>query len=100
MPPMEHEAHENLLNELLDSSITHERRTEVLQELRKDYGTVLSDFETLTKSNEKLTEDNDSLVRANSKLFRDIGILDNPALKEKEEELSRSETITLEDLEK
>lgn len=97
---MERETHENLLNELNNPEITHDRRTEILQELRQDYGTVHTDFESITTERNRLTEDNQSLVVANSKLFRQLGIQDNPDLKKKDEEKSFSESIRLEDLEK
>ncbi len=98
--PMDREAHENLLNELNSTDLTHERRTEILQELRQDYGTVHTDFESLTTERDRFAEDNDSLVKANSKLFRQLGIQDNPDMKKKEEQKSFSETVRLEDLEK
>lgn len=98
--PMERETHESLLNELNNTDLTHERRTEILQELRQDYGTVHTDFENLTTERNRFEEDNTSLIKANSKLFRQLGIQDNPDMKKKEDEKSFSETIRLEDLEK
>lgn len=95
--PMDRETHETILNELLNPEIEQSRRTELLQELRVDYGSVITDHSELTQTNEKLQADNSDLVISNSKLFRQIGITDqkdNEEVKEKE----FSETITLEGL--
>lgn len=95
--PMDRETHEAILNELLNPEIEQSRRTELLQELRVDYGCVITDHNELTQSNEKLQADNSDLVVSNSKLFRQIGITDqkdNEEVKEKE----FSETVTLEGL--
>lgn len=95
--PMDRETHEAILNELLNPEIEQSRRTELLQELRVDYGSVITDHSELTQSNEKLQADNSDLVISNSKLFRQIGITDqkdNEEVKEKE----FSETVTLEGL--
>lgn len=95
--PMDRETHEAILNELLNPEIEQSRRTELLQELRVDYGSVITDHTELTQSNEKLQADNSDLVISNSKLFRQIGITDqkdNEEVKEKE----FSETVTLEGL--
>ena len=92
---MDRETHEAILNELLNPEIEQSRRTELLQELRVDYGSVITDHSELTKTNEKLQSDNSDLVVSNSKLFRQIGITDqkdNEEVKEKE----FSETVTLE----
>lgn len=99
--PMERDAHENLLNELLTPNLEQTRRTEILQELRADYVTVLTDFSTLTDSNSQLQTDNSDLVVANSKLFRQLGVVGGDEhFKKKEEKKNFSETITLETLEK
>lgn len=98
--PMTREEHEELLNELLLPDLEQSRRTEILQQLRTDYGSVIADFEDITSTNEKLQKDNSDLVISNSKLFRQIGIHEQG--KEKEEETEQkefSETVTLEDLE-
>ena len=95
--PMERENHEAILNELLNPEIEQSRRTELLQELRVDYGTVITEHTELTQSNERLQSDNSDLVISNSKLFRQIGITD----KKDEEEVKEkefSETVTLENL--
>lgn len=95
--PMDRETHETILNELLNPEIEQSRRTELLQELRVDYGSVITDHSELTQTNEKLQADNSDLVISNSKLFRQIGITDqkdNEEVKEKE----FSETVTLEGL--
>lgn len=95
MPPMERENHENLLNELNDSELTHERRTEILSELRQDYGTVHTDFENINQANEKFKNENESLVKANSKLFWQLGMEDNPEMKKEEQAKSFSETVRI-----
>lgn len=98
--PMEKERHEALLTELLGGEIEHSRKTEILQELRVDYGTVHSDFGALTSERDKLKGNNDDLIVSNSQLFRQLGYLGtDPKQKEKEEEKSFSETITLSALE-
>lgn len=96
--PMDRDKHEEILNELLNPEIEHSRRTELLQELRVDYGTVITDFTEMSKVTEQLQKDNADLVVSNSKLFRQIGITGT----EKEEEIEEkefSETVTLEALE-
>ncbi len=97
--PMELEQYENLLNELNSADLTHERRTEILQELRKDYNTVVDEHKELSTSTEKLKEERENLLITNSKLFRQLGQQDNPELKQKQEKESFSETVTLDILE-
>ena len=95
--PMEREKHESILNELLNPEIEQSRRTELLQELRVDYGSVITDYTELKQSNEKLQADNSDLVVSNSKLFRQIGLTDTNE-KEEVKEKEFSETVTLEGL--
>lgn len=95
--PMEREKHESILNELLNPEIEQSRRTELLQELRVDYGSVITDYTELKQSNEKLQADNSDLVVSNSKLFRQIGLTDTNE-KEEVKEKEFSETVTLESL--
>jgi hypothetical protein len=97
--PMPRDNHEALLNELLTADLEHTRRTEILQLLRTDYGTVLTDFEGLTTTSAKLQKEKDDLVVSNSMLFRQIGIKDDPNKQKQEDEKSFSETVTLESLE-
>lgn len=98
--PMSKEDHEKLLTELLTPDLEQSRRTEILQELRTDYGTVHVDFDNLTTSNTKLQANNDDLIVSNSKLFRQLGIVGgNEEMKKQEEQKTFSETITLESLE-
>lgn len=94
---MEREKHEAILNELLNPEIEQSRRTELLQELRVDYGSVITDYTELKQSNEKLQADNSDLVVSNSKLFRQIGLTDTNE-KEEVKEKEFSETVTLEGL--
>lgn len=99
--PMDRERHEEILNSLLDPEIETSVKTELLQELRVDYGTVLTDFDEMNTNVEKLQKDNSDLVVSNSKLFRQIGVVGEG--KEKEEEMKEkefSEVVTIEDLEK
>lgn len=99
--PMDKDNHEKLLNELLSADLEQSRRTEILQELRTDYGTVLADFTGLTEKSTKLQKNNDDLVVSNSQLFRQLGIVGGGKEKEKEQEQQTfSETVTLESLEK
>ncbi len=100
MPPMKREDHEALLNELLTPDLEHTRRTEILQLLRTDYGTVHADFDDLTKTKAKLEKDNSDLVVSNSMLFRQVGIKDDLASKKKDDQKTFSESVTLESLEK
>lgn len=95
--PMERDKHEAILNELLNPEIEQSKRTELLQELRVDYGSVITDYTELTQSNEKLQADNSDLVVSNSKLFRQIGVTDTNE-KEEVKEKEFSETVTLENL--
>lgn len=97
--PMERDTHEALLNELLNPELEVSRRTEILQELRTDYSTVLTDFQGLNETNTKLRSDNDDLIISNSKLFRQLGTVTQED-KTKEKEKDFSETVTLESLEK
>jgi len=71
----------------------------LLQQLRVQQATDLTDFETLTTNNTKLQSDNADLVISNSKLFRQIGVTDKQEGK-KVEEKEFSETVTLESLER
>lgn len=96
---MTRDEHEAFLNELIDPAIEQSRRTEILQSLRVDYGTVLTDFDTNTQQLDKLTKDNADLVISNSKLFRQIGLNEDPNKKKEEDNKSFSETITLEKIE-
>ena len=97
--PMEKDRHEEILQSLLDPSLEQSQRTELLQELRADYSTVLGDFKDFTEKTEKLQKDNDDLVVSNSMLFRKVGTQGDPDLEKKEEQKSFSEEITLEALE-
>lgn len=99
--PMVREDHENLLNELLTPDLNTSRQTDILQLLRTDYATVITDHETLTTANGQLQANNDDLIVSNSKLFRQLGVVGgSDDDKKKEDEKSYSETITLEALEK
>ena len=93
---MTREEHEEILNQLLNPELEQSQRTELLQSLRVDYGTVLAETLDLNNRNEKLTADNNDLIISNSKLFRQIGI--TTETKKEEEEKDFSETITLENL--
>ncbi len=92
--------HEALLDELNNPELEHSRRSEILQSLRTDYGSVLSTHEESTQKLSKLEAENSDLVHANSKLFRQLGIQGDPDAKKKEKQKSFSETVTLESIEK
>lgn len=96
--PMEREKHEEILNELLTPDLEVSRRTELLQSLRADYSTVITDHTENTKSVEDLRKDNNDLIISNSKLFRQIGVVGKEE-EEKVEEKEFSETVTLTQLE-
>lgn len=95
--PMERDKHEEILNKLLNPEIDHSERTELLQELRVDYGSIHEDFTKMTDTTDRLQRDNSDLVLSNSKLFRQIGITGT----DKEDQVEQkefSETVTLEGL--
>lgn len=96
--PMKKDEHENLLNELLTPDLETSRKTEILQQLRTDYGTVITDFGSLTETKTKLEKDNADLVISNSKLFRQIGMTGNDKEEKNHEEKEFSETVTIESL--
>lgn len=97
--PMTRDKHEELITELLNPELEQSRRTDILQELRVDYGSVLADFDGLTEANTKLQKNNDDLIISNSQLFRQVGIVGNDDKEEiKEKEIS--ETISIEDIER
>ena len=99
--PMSKEEHEALLNELLTQDLEHARRTEILQQLRTDYGTVHADFNVLETNNKNLQKNNDDLIVSNSQLFRQLGVVgENTEKKQEEVQKNFSETVTLELLEK
>jgi regulator of replication initiation timing len=95
--PMERDAHEALLAELLKPELEHSRKTEILQQMRVDYAQVIDDDSKSKQSLEKLTKDNNDLVLSNSKLFRELKI-DEKEDKKEEEKKEFSETVTIEQL--
>jgi regulator of replication initiation timing len=97
--PMKREDHEKLLGELLNPELEQSRKTEILQDLRTDYGSTLVEFDESKTKIEKLTHDKEDLTLANSKLFRQIGITGTEDEK-REEKKEFSETVTLEEIEK
>lgn len=99
--PMDLERHEEILGLLNNPETTHEERTNLLTELRSDYGRVLQEHADFTKRVEELETENGDLLKTNSMLFRDMGSREdptksNPTPEEQEQELA--ETITLNDL--
>ena len=96
--PMSRDDYEAILNDLLNPELEQSRRTELLQNLRVDYGTVISEHEEHTGKIKKLSEDNSDLVVSNSKLFRQIG-LTNTEDKVEEKKKEFSETITISQIE-
>ena len=97
--PMDRDQYEAILSDLLNPELEQSKRTDLLQQLRVDYGTVIADHEEHTTKLQKLTEDNADLVVANSKLFRERGYVSE---KDKEEDKKKefSETVTISQLEK
>jgi mRNA degradation ribonuclease J1/J2 len=95
---MSRDDYEAILNDLLNPELEQSRRTELLQNLRVDYGTVIAEHEEHTGKIKKLSEDNSDLVVSNSKLFRQIG-LTNTEDKVEEKKKEFSETITISQIE-
>lgn len=96
--PMDLKRHEEILSQLNNPELSHSERTDLLQELRQDYGTVISEYTDLTSNVEKLRNENQDLVVSNSKLFRQVGITESQEEEVQKEEFS--ETVTIEQLEK
>lgn len=97
--PLTREEHEAILNQLLLPDTEQSTRTDLLQQLRADYGGVLTDFDNLNTNNKKLSDDNADLVVANSKLFRAQGIVTDEQ-KDEDKKKTVSETITIEEIER
>lgn len=96
--PMDLKEHEKILSQLNNPELSHSDRTDLLQQLRQDYGTVISEYTDLTANVEKLRNENQDLVVSNSKLFRQVGITESQEEEVQKEEFS--ETVTIEQLEK
>lgn len=97
--PMEREAYQNLLSELLLPDLEHSRRTDILTEIQNEYNGTTGEYAALQEKADKLAKDNNELILANSKLFRMQGITEDTKEKEKEKEKNFSESVTLEQLE-
>lgn len=97
--PLTREEHEAILNDLLNPELEQSRRTELLQNLRVDYGAVITEHTENAERIKKLTEDNGDLVVSNSKLFRQIGITGTESEKEVEKK-EFSQTVRISDFEK
>lgn len=98
--PMKKDEHENLLNELLSEGLQTSRKTEILQQLRVDYGSVIDEHKQLSESNQSMKAVNEDLVVSNSKLFRQLGYENKNEPPKETKEKDFSETITIEALEK
>ena len=96
---MERDKHEEILGKLLNPELAQSERTELLQQLRVDYGTVHADHTEQTSRLEKLKADNDDLVVSNSKLFRQVG-RDSEEHKNEDKKQEFSETVTIEQFER
>lgn len=96
---IEKEKHEGLLSELLQEDLTTTRKTEILQELRVANSIAHEEFSKTEKQLNTLKTQKDDLVVSNSMLFRQLGTqqLDKES-KQKEEQKTFSETVTLEDI--
>lgn len=98
---MKKEEHETILNTLLDPELEQSKKTEMLNQLRQDYDSVLGEHQELTDNNTTLKKNNDDLIISNSQLFRQIGDKQKPEDDKKEEEQQEfSETVNIEELEK
>jgi len=99
VPPIPSESLEGLLSELLQEDLTMSRKTEILHELRVANTQDHQDFASLNKNLETLKTQKEDLVVSNSMLFRKLGIEEAKGEdKQKIEEKTFSETVTLEDL--
>jgi hypothetical protein len=99
--PMTRDEHESFLTDLLNPEIEQSKKSEILQNLRVDYGKVLADHEDLNKKVGEQDHAIRDLTLANSKLFRDLGVQDrDPKELEKDQEKTFSETVRIEDFEK
>lgn len=96
---LEREAHEALLNELLDGELPTSRRTEILQDLRVDHTTATQGIADMTDKTSKLQANHDDLIVSNSKLFRQLGVVGGEEDKEEETQKEYSETVTISQLE-
>lgn len=96
---MELERHEQLMGELNDPELSHERKTEILQELRNDYSAEWTTKTELLTTKEKLEKEKEDLIKANGKLFLQSNFIPNDK-KEEVEKKTVSETITISDIEK
>lgn len=95
--PLTREEHEALLNELNSSELAHTRRTEILQNLRVDYGSVIDEHSEHTTKLKQLAEENADLTVANSKLFRQGGFTKDDD-KNDDDKKEFSQTVTLTEL--
>lgn len=98
--PMSKEDHNQRLERLLDPELSHADKSEILQELRVDYGTFHADFETVTQDRDKLNKVKDDLIISNSQLFRQLGSNNDQQKAPEEEKQNFSETVTVSAIEK
>lgn len=95
---MERDAHEALLTELLNPELDQSRRTEILSDLRNDYTGVITEHgELSTKLADSDAKRND-LLQANAKLFLQVGVQNDPTKQKEEEEKTKAETISINDI--
>lgn len=96
-----YEEYEERVNKLLNPELSHADRTEILTEMKQDYGTVLTDLDDFNSKVEDLETKRQDLLEANSKLFRQLPSnyqKDEKQEKEEQEE-ERAKTITISELE-
>lgn len=99
MPPMKPEDHEEILNKLLNPELDQMERTNLLNDLRADYGTVITDHRENTETLGKLKQDKETLLMTNSQLFRERGIQQYPPEDQKEiKQKEIAETIQVDDI--
>lgn len=96
--PMKPEEHEEILNTLLNPELEQSDRTELLNKLRADYGSVITDHRDMTGNLEKLNKEKENLLITNSQLFRERGIAQYPDDKKEVKDKEIAETIKVSDI--
>lgn len=65
------------LDELNNPETSHERRADVMLEIREAYSNTFEGHTNLTETNTKLQAENKDLLLTNSKYFRMLGVQNN-----------------------
>lgn len=99
--PFTPEEFEGFMTELNSKDTELERKTDILQNLRKDYSDILAERESTSRKMEELNKEREHLLTTNSKLFRSSSYFNSePDHQEKVEQKTFSETVKLSDIEK